>query len=331
MDNTSPHQTEGDPARAMARMPTTTLGATACPSCAGPELSATAFDERRILLGRCGECGLRWVLDPPTGDEFAALYTSGFYEPAPARGGRLVGRLHRLNNAIRIRELRGITPGRLLDVGCGKGRFLAAARDAGWEVLGVEFAPASAEAARAAYGIEVAIGDFVELPLEGSFDAVTMWHVLEHLPDPFAAVARAAELLRPGGRLVVSVPNIESLQARLGGERWFHLDLPRHLMHFTPRSLSALVARTGMRVERIGHLYPEMEVIGLVQTILNRVGIENDLLYRFAKRDPSAESGPSVYASFALALAAAPAAVAWSMVAPILGTGASIQLVAHRR
>jgi SAM-dependent methyltransferase len=301
-----------------------------CVACGRPDLSIVSFATRPIRLGRCETCGLRWLLDPPIGSELAGLYASGFYEPAPARGGALVRELHRLNNAIRLRELDGMEPGRLLDVGCGKGRFLAAASAAGWEVLGIEFAPASAEAARAAYGVEVVVGDFPELPLEGSFDAVTMWHVLEHLSDPSAALARAADLLRPGGRIVVSVPNIDSLQARLGGERWFHLDVPRHLFHFSPRSLSALVERVGLRVARIGHLYPEMEVVGLVQTTLNRAGFEDDLLYRFAKRDPSAPSGPRVYASLALALAAAPAAFAWSGIAPLLRTGASIQLVAER-
>jgi SAM-dependent methyltransferase len=330
MGTTSSRQTEVHPVPVIDGMPTAKLGATVCPACGAAQLSVVALAERPILLGRCGACGLRWLLDAPTAAELAALYTSGFYEPAPARGGRLVGTYQRLDDAIRLRELRGLSPGRLLDVGCGKGRFLAAARDAGWEVRGVEFAPASAEAARVAYGIDVAVGDFLEVGLKGGFDAITMWHVLEHMPDPFAAVTRAADLLRPGGSLVISVPNIESLQARLGGEQWFHLDLPRHLMHFSPRSLSALVARTGLRLDRIEHFYPELETIGLVQTILNRVGIESDLLYRFAKRDPSAGGGPSVYASFALALAAAPAAVAWSMIAPLLRTGASIQLVAHR-
>jgi SAM-dependent methyltransferase len=301
-----------------------------CPACGRSKLSVESFASRPIRFGRCEACGLRWLLDPPTGSELAGLYASGFYEPAPARGGALVRELHRLNNAIRLRELKSMETGRLLDVGCGKGRFLAAAKAAGWEVLGVEFAPASAEAARAAYGVEVIAGDFLELDLPGDFDAVTMWHVLEHLPDPSTAVARAAGLLRPGGRIVISVPNIESLQARFGGERWFHLDLPRHLFHFSPRSLSALVARAGLRVERVGHLYPEMEAIGLVQTTLNRAGFEDDLLYRFAKRDPSAPGGPRVYASLALALAAAPVAVAWSGIAPLLRTGASIQLVAER-
>jgi SAM-dependent methyltransferase len=270
------------------------------------------------------------LLEPPAGDELSALYTSGFYGPGPARAGRLIRELHRLNNAIRLRELRDVATGRLLDVGCGKGRFLAAARDAGWQVLGVEFSPTSAAAARLAHGVDVVSGDFLEAPLEGDFDVITMWHVLEHLPDPAAAIGRAAELLRPGGRLVVSVPNVDSLQARLGGERWFHLDLPRHLFHFGPRSLSAMVGRAGFHVTRIGHFYPEMEVIGLVQTALNRVGIERDLLYRFAKRDPQVTFGPPVYGSLAFALGTLPVAVAWSSIAPALRTGASIQLVAHR-
>jgi SAM-dependent methyltransferase len=301
-----------------------------CVACGRSELSIVSFATRPVHLGRCESCGLCWLLDPPIGSELAGLYASGFYEPAPARGGPLVRQLHRLNNAIRLRELNAMEPGRLLDVGCGKGRFLAAASAVGWEVLGIEFALASAEAARAAYGVDVIAGDFLDVPLQGGFDAVTMWHVLEHLPDPSAAVARAAGLLRPGGRIVISVPNIDSLQAHFGGEHWFHLDLPRHLFHFSPRSLSALVERAGLRVARIGHFYPEMEAIGLVQTMLNRAGFEDNLLYRFAKRDPSAPSGRRVYASLALALAAAPVAVAWSGIAALLSTGASIQLVAER-
>ena len=301
-----------------------------CQACGRSDLTVVSFATRPVRMGRCETCGLRWLLDPPAGPELAELYASGFYEPAPARGGALVRELHRLNNAIRLRELNGMEPGRLLDVGCGKGRFLAAASAAGWDALGIEYAPASAEAARAAYGVEVLVGDFLELSVPGGFDAITLWHVLEHLPDPAAAVARAADLVRPGGRVVISVPNIDSLQAHLGGERWFHLDLPRHLFHFSPRSLSALVERAGLQVVRIGHLYPEMEAIGLVQTTLNRAGFEDDLLYRFAKRDPSAPRGPRIHASLALARAAAPLAVAWSGIAPLLGTGASIQLIAER-
>jgi SAM-dependent methyltransferase len=242
----------------------------------------------------------------------------------------LVRQLQLLNNRLRLRELEGLAPGRLLDVGSGKGAFLAAARDAGWDVLGVESAPDAAEAARANFGVDVIVGDFLAMRPLGTFDVVTMWHVLEHVTDPMGALERAAVSLKPGGRLVVSVPNSKSLQAHIGGEDWFHLDLPRHLFHFTPRSLTTLVERAGFRVATIGYFYPQMEIIGLVQTALNRVGIENDLLYRFAKRDPTARFGPEVVASLGLSLAMAPAAFVWAAVAPVLRTGASMQLVAQR-
>jgi SAM-dependent methyltransferase len=303
-------------------------GNDACIACGGLEASVVLFRDRPVA--RCARCGLRWLVEPPNADELAELYTSGFYSPGAPRGGPLSTALHRLNNSIRLREIRDVAPGRLLDVGCGKGRFLAAARDDGWQVVGVEFAPSLAASARLHEGVEVIAGDFLDAPLEGDFDVVTMWHVLEHLPDPPRAVARAVELLRPGGRLVVSVPNIDSLQARLGGEEWLHLDLPRHLFHFSPRSLATLVKRAGLQVLRIGHFYPEMEMIGLVQTTLNSVGIERDLLYRFAKHDSDVVGGGPVYLSLALAVGLTPIAVAWSGIAPLLRTGASIQLVASR-
>ena len=228
--------------------------------------------------------GLRWRVDLPDAAELDVLYSTGFYHASPPRGGSSVALLHRLNNEIRLREIQDVAPGRLLDIGSGKGRFLAAARGRGWDVIGVEYASATAAAATAAYGIPVISGDFLDAPIEGPFDVVTMWHVLEHLPDPPAALRRVEGLLRPGGRGVVgSVPNIDSTQAHLGGEAWLDLDPARHLFHFSPRSLRAMVEGSGFAVDRIGHTYPEMEFIGLIQTVLTKARIEEDLLYRFFK------------------------------------------------
>jgi SAM-dependent methyltransferase len=184
--------------------------------------------------------------------------------------------------------------------------------------------------ARDRYGVEIVVGDAVSAPVDGPFDAITMWHVLEHLPEPLAALERAAELLAPGGRLVVSVPNNDSWQARLGGDDWLHLDIPRHIYHFTPGSLSQLVERAGFRVERIGHFYPEMEILGVLQTGLNRLGLDPDLLYRFVKRDRSVRLGPQLVASVAVAAALLPVALTAALVAPLLRSGASMQLVASR-
>lgn len=267
-------------------------------------------------------------MDPPEGEDLAALYSSGFYEPGPARASRVVELGHEFNNVFRMRELRGLRPGRLLDVGSGRGRFLAAASAAGWDAVGIEFEPALARMARDRYGVEVVVGDAVSAPVDGPFDVITMWHVLEHLPDPLAAIERARELLVPNGRLVVSVPNNDSWQARLGGDDWLHLDIPRHIYHFTPGSLTLLVERAGFRALRVGHLYPEMEILGVLQTALNRLGLDPDLLYRFAKRDRTVRLGPDVVISLVAAAVLAPVALTAAVVAPLARSGASMQLVA---
>ena len=199
------------------------------------------------------------------------------------RGGSSVALLHRLNNEIRLREIQDVAPGRLLDIGSGKGRFLAAARGRGWDVIGVEYASATAAAATAAYGIRVISGDFLDAPIEGPFDVVTMWHVLEHLPDPPAALRRVEGLLRPGGRVVVWSRTSTARRRTWGARPGSDLDPARHLFHFSPRSLRAMVEGSGFAVDRIGHTYPEMEFIGLIQTVLTKARIEEDLLYRFFK------------------------------------------------
>jgi SAM-dependent methyltransferase len=276
----------------------------------------------------CRSCGLGVLADPPDGSALAALYQSDLYAAARPRALAAAQLAHRTVNAIRLGSL-GRPDGRLLDVGCGKGHFLAAAREAGWDATGVEFASSSAEEAKARYGVDVVVADFMTDALSGPYDALTMWHVLEHLPDPGTAIERARALLTPTGRLLVSVPNLASLQARLFGSDWLHLDLPRHLFHFTPRALSKLLERCGFRVERIDTFAPEMEILGLVQSVMNRLGSQENIALRFLKNDPSAPAvqaiGAMVGAAFIL-----PGAVAWSAVAPLLGTGASVQVLARR-
>jgi SAM-dependent methyltransferase len=284
---------------------------------------------RSFTLRECQACGLRQLVDPPTGPDLALLYETGFYA-GPGRAAPLVRGLHAMNNAIRMREVEDLPAGRLLDVGSGRGRFLVAARRAGWDVVGVEFAKGAAETARRQFDLEIVAGDFLTTFIDGLFDVVTMWHTLEHLPDPAGAIDRAARVLKPGGRLIVSVPNSASLQAGWGGGDWFHLDLPRHVYHFNERSLTALLERHGFTIWRTGHFYPEMEVIGLIQTTLNRAGLGRDTLYRFGNRDASADRGRRLGLSVALATALAPAAVVWSVIAPLLRTGASIQVAATR-
>jgi SAM-dependent methyltransferase len=159
----------------------------------------------------------------------------------------------RVRAALLFRRLEWDCPpwrgqGRYLDVGCGSGAALGVAQALGWQVAGIEVDEAAAKKARR-FGERVYTGDLLGAPFaRAEFDCVTAFHVLEHVPDPVSAVGRMLEWLAPGGLLIVEVPNAGGLGARLFGRAWSGLELPRHLSHFTPETLGAVVARAGGKV-----------------------------------------------------------------------------------
>jgi len=160
------------------------------------------------------------------------------------------GRLHVSGREAAIIPFVG--EGRLLDVGCGSGKELEPFKELGWDVTGVEMSPYSASKARARLGCEVLVGDFEEIPLDDErFDVVRFSHSLEHVQSPRKALEKAFRVLRPSGLLWIEVPNAASLERRLFGALWFCWDLPRHLYHFTPETLSRLLTHTGFRPVKI--------------------------------------------------------------------------------
>jgi SAM-dependent methyltransferase len=219
-------------------------------------------------------------------------------------------------------------PGRLLDVGAGRGRFVAAARAAGYQAEGIEPA-ARGELARAEQGIQLA-PETVESAsfAPGSLDAVTLWHVLEHLEDPGGALERIAGWVRPGGALLVGVPNLASLQARIGGARWFHLDLPRHRTHFTVAGMEALLRRTGFAPVGAHHVLAEHNPFGMWQSAVNRVTSSPSYLFNLLKRNAPALSGDLVISLLALPLL--PVAATLELGAGLAGRGGTIAVVASK-
>ena len=142
--------------------------------------------------------------------------------------------------------------GRLLDFGCGAGGFLAVMHRRGWRVTGIDASAQMAERIRTELGLTAFAGTLPHPELEPeSFDLITMWHSLEHVHDPMPVLREARDLLAPGGRVVLAVPNIDSLPFRWFGRHWFGLDLPRHLTHFTPTSLQQMLQRCGFATEPI--------------------------------------------------------------------------------
>ncbi|MGH2963131.1 MAG: class I SAM-dependent methyltransferase [Solirubrobacterales bacterium] len=264
-----------------------------CPACGGPLRpwrEASASDPElagrdRYPLARCERCGSAVTLEVAA-DRTAPMYEAGTYAPARRSMDAVLEPLRRLAEVDRTRFLARVPPGaRILEVGAGDGRFLARLAADGYRVSGIEPSEAGGALARAR-GIPVESVGVAEARVEaGGEDAVVLWHVLEHLDDPAGALRRAREWLAPGGRAIVACPDLASLQARIGGDAWFHQDVPRHRTHFTAAGLRLLLERTGLRVERVRHLVIEQNPLGMWQTLLNRLTRERDVAFRFIKRD----------------------------------------------
>jgi SAM-dependent methyltransferase len=211
---------------------------------------------RGVPILECRACGLAWW-EPPPGPSPESLYDADYFAaPNAARGYDDYASLEtalRENFAHRLARLGAPRAGaRLLDVGAAFGFGVAEARRAGWRAVGIEISAAAARCARTVTQSSVARAHALRAPFAaGRFDAVTLWDVLEHLPDPHAAVAEAARLLAPGGRLALTTGDVGSLTARLSGARWHLYTLPEHLFFYGRRSLSLLLAQHGLEVERM--------------------------------------------------------------------------------
>jgi SAM-dependent methyltransferase len=163
----------------------------------------------------------------------------------------------------------------LLEIGCGKGRFLEAAKEAGFLVFGIEPSPRSFAFASERLGSAVAPAGLDEIDncssFPSKFDYVMLWHVLEHLSDLGAVLSKIKRKLKSDGRVVIAVPNFASFQARLGKADWYHLDPPRHIHHFTPQSLRILSVTNSFEVEKIFFNSLYQNFVGDLITIVNKL------------------------------------------------------------
>ncbi len=141
----------------------------------------------------------------------------------------------------------------LLDVGCGNGRFLQKMRERhAYDVTGVDLSPLAVQAAKVNYGLDVFQGFLEDARFpDASFDVVTAWWYLEHVPNPVSTLHEIARVLKPGGFLVFGVPNTRSVAAQLFGSRWYHLDCPRHLALYAPRPVRRLMQEAGLETRKI--------------------------------------------------------------------------------
>ena len=222
-----------------------------------------------------------------------------------------------------------------MDVGCGRGFLLKAFQSRGWEVFGTELSDQAAAYASQVLHLSVRAGTLEELNLPADhFDAVVMWHVLEHLADPRPTLAEVNRVLKPGGVFLVGVPNFGGWEARLCRDKWFHLDVPRHLTHFTCETLGSALEATGFRIQKRYGFAPEYDFFSFIQSFLNRLGLRRNLLYEFLRgrgakmfaKDPA--PGWQVAATMLLSVPIGILSVPFTALAVLLGQTGTMTVLA---
>jgi SAM-dependent methyltransferase len=226
-----------------------------CDLC-GATARTRLYDVNGVPIARCDSCGLVFADAGPGSDELLDLYDRDYYEDpdevgyagyADAEARKRHHDRSLLDEIERIRK-----PGSMLEIGCAYGFFLDEARTRGWQVRGIEPSEHAASEARERLGLDVTTKTFTDLPAEpASLDAIVLWDVIEHLPNPRATIEAAEAWLRPGGVLALSTGDFGSLSARLHGADWSLMTPPWHQFYFSRKTLRRLLTETGFDVVKV--------------------------------------------------------------------------------
>ncbi|MBP9098973.1 MAG: class I SAM-dependent methyltransferase [Ferruginibacter sp.] len=232
-----------------------------CPVCKDNQihLAFSAKDNtvsfKTFTIWKCDKCSLLFTQDVPGQDEIGTFYASENYiSHSDTRKGVINSlyhtiRKHTLSTKLKlVKSETGLTQGNILDIGCGTGAFLNTMKTAGWGITGLEPDENARAKANATYHLNaMPSAELFNLPA-GSFNAITMWHVLEHVHQLHEYVSQLRQLLSEKGKIFIAVPNYTSYDAAHYKEHWAAYDVPRHLYHFSPQSMKALMNAHGLQV-----------------------------------------------------------------------------------
>lgn len=235
----------------------------------------------------CESCKIGVTVPMPSQTDLSTLYSAEEYRSEDGKRFNsfmeCIIFISRLQRKRRIKKY--IKNGRILDIGCGRGLFLNIMKNDGWNVTGVEFNKEIASNISGVYGINMISGEPAEWGFsDGSFDVITMSHVLEHLTNPLEIILECKRLLKKGGLFINAAPNIDSLQAYIGKKNWFHLDIPYHIYHFSETGLIRLLEMNSFKILRIRRFDLEYNPFGWLQTLLNIFNIKKNLFYSILKK-----------------------------------------------
>ena len=237
---------------------------TECPVCKSTDFKYL-FDVKDYTVSsesfrvcHCNNCSLRFTNPIPTQEAIGPYYKSEEYISHSNTSKGLINRVYKIVRNRTLQEKKNLVikatgqeRGRALDIGCGTGEFLNTLKKRSWSVTGVEPDPDARKMAVNNFGISVFPSeDLMGLP-EEKYDAVTMWHVLEHVHELDAYMEKIRKLIKPDGAIIIAVPNYNSHDAEKYGVHWAAYDVPRHLYHFTKTSMETLLGRHQLKLQTI--------------------------------------------------------------------------------
>lgn len=229
-----------------------------CPWCGNPSektylrvkdhfLSQEMFD-----IIECEHCGLLFTTPRPEPTVIGKYYQSENYFSHQENKNGLVPRLYEFVKSFNIKNkvnmaIGGLPKGKLLDIGCGVGDFLVQVKQQGWEVIGLEPSDDAKNIAEKRLGFRPLAPNDSSILSDASFDVITLWHVLEHVDDLKTQTSEITRILKPGGRLLIALPNYQSFDCQYFKEYWAAWDVPRHLNHFSKDTLQKMMISLGFR------------------------------------------------------------------------------------
>ena len=235
-----------------------------CPVCTSEEikLTLTCNDHFRsseaFPICRCSICGFTFTQDHPDDEDIGKYYESDDYISHSDTSKGLVNKIYRMVRKRMLRKKRsivknetGIEKGRILDIGSGTGHFAEEMKNAGWVVSGIEINYKARKASVENYRLDIIHPESISSLKSGSFDCITLWHVLEHFNDLHGYINQIMRLLKPDGTCIIALPNISSYDAAHYGPYWAAWDVPRHLWHFNADTFGFLFESKGFSMVNI--------------------------------------------------------------------------------
>ena len=219
-----------------------------CPWCGKPSnhpfLKVKDFflSQEEFEIMQCDQCGLLFTTPRPAPEVLGNYYKSESYYSHQQNTHGFIPRIYEMVKSINLKgkvnmAIGGLSKGRLLDIGCGVGDFLVQVKKQNWEVLGIEPSEDAQAIAKNRLGFMPLLPSETSSLPDHSFDVITMWHVLEHVDDLKFQTKELHRLLKPGGRLVIALPNFQSFDCQYYNDKWAAWDVPRHLNHFSSECL----------------------------------------------------------------------------------------------